>query len=158
MGLDLKLLPFDSSVMSGGDLGDWAFSHTILNCERRSELFLKIREDTEEVCKPVPKNFSTFVSREDNEGTKYGNTQTDPYGEPIQSVPVKALLAFTKDKGVRNNREEPCYLGLSLKTQSRDPCGVILELAHVYQTMARTPTSTPTHHSEITACVGVAHE
>jgi hypothetical protein len=103
MGLDLKLLPFDSSVMSSGDLGDWAFSHTVLNCERRSELFREIQEGTEELYTPVPKNFSTFVSREDDEETHYGNTQTDPYGEPIQSVPAKALLAFAKHKGVRDN-------------------------------------------------------
>ena len=102
MGLDLKLLPFDSSVMPLGD-GAWAFSHTVLNCERRRELFQDVLDGTEGLTTPVPENFATYISRENDEETHYGNTQTDPYGEPIQSVPAKALLAFAKHNGVRDN-------------------------------------------------------
>lgn len=95
MGLDLRLLPFDA------DVDVVTFSHTILSCERRRELF-------EELLKlpsvEVPERFYSFTSREASCGeSHYGVTRDTPYGEPLDYVRVKDLLAYSDHEGVTDN-------------------------------------------------------
>ncbi len=97
MGLDLKLLPFDSTVMHDGS---FAFSHTVLSCFRRGDLFTKIRKLPSQ---PAPKDFYTYVSTLENGEHGYGLTHTDPYGDPVETVSIADLLSLAKDEGVTDN-------------------------------------------------------
>lgn len=95
MGLDLTLLPFEA------DYGDWGFSHSVLNLERRGELLDEILELR---AHPVPLNFGTFLCRDDAyEEPHYGNTQETPYGEPLQWVRVTSLRDLSERRGVIDN-------------------------------------------------------
>ena len=93
MGLDLALLPFDA------DEGIH-FSHTVLKCERRIELF-------EEIMKlpstRVPENFTTLLRDDEYQETHYGNTQETPYGDPLTFMEVENLLRFSEHEGVQNH-------------------------------------------------------
>jgi hypothetical protein len=89
MGVDLRLLPFDS------DQGDWAYSHTIINCGQDYDLFDKIKVLAS---MPVPPKFSSFCGRLANGDTGYGNTQTTPYGEPLTFVLAEHLVNVEHDE------------------------------------------------------------
>lgn len=95
MGLDLRLLPFDSSITFLQDAKPWGYSHTILSCPRNSVLFDLITKIETKCGKPVPTPFHSFTARRgDGDDPGYGDTQIDPYGDPINWVPVKKLLAL----------------------------------------------------------------
>ena len=98
MGLDLKLLPFDA------DAGDRiSYSHTILNCLRRSDLFEEILEMEERFGHAVPKGFSSYLRSTKNRGSHYGVTVTTPYGEILKYVTAGMLTAFSDHEGVLDN-------------------------------------------------------
>lgn len=98
MGLDLSLLPFSHSFQHADSL---AFSHSILECERRRDLFRVIMELPGV---PVPDGFSSFYSIDDKyEEPHYGDTTTTPYGDRLLSVEVEALLALKGHEDVRDN-------------------------------------------------------
>lgn len=115
MALDLRLLPFDSPP----DFSDsMAWSHTILSCDRTAVLrpLRKLRGQ------PVPEIFNTFVGQLQKSGEhRYGNTQVDPYGDPIRCVKVSQLLNLTRNRGVtwsQHNRAIWAYLAhLDLSTK-----------------------------------------
>lgn len=85
MGLDLSLLPFDC------DYEDFAFSHTVLTCDRDYALFAQVR------ALPSLPVLATFTSYLCQDGFKvhYGPTTETPYGEPLTYVETTALLALT---------------------------------------------------------------
>lgn len=86
MGVDLRLLPFDS------DQGDWAYSHTMFEVGRDYDLHDKIRGLPQ---MPVPGDFTTFSGRRpDYDEVCYGQTQTTPYGEPVLYALASHLTAI----------------------------------------------------------------
>lgn len=95
MGLDLRLLPFDC------DQGDFCFSHTMLSCERRRDLFDAIQDTLKET--PVPDTFISFQGRDEDGDTRYGKTSTTPYGDPLGWVTASDLLGFRRHVGVLDN-------------------------------------------------------
>lgn len=95
MGLDLRLLPFDSPEGCGRE-----FSHTILPLERDWELFDQIREVEEEQGRDIPERFRSFLGRDDQGEYRYGETERTPYGSRLRYVRVKHLLSL---------QEEPCF-------------------------------------------------
>jgi hypothetical protein len=101
MGVDLVLLPFDA------DSDIIAFSHTILNCFRRQDLFSVIMDIEDQHGTPVPKGFSSFVSREgeDCEEPHYGETTTTPYGETLNWVFVNKLSELAEHPDVKDNHK-----------------------------------------------------
>ena len=91
MGLDLRLLPFDC------DNGDFAYSHTILSCDRDSQLFDAIRELNQ---LSVTGRFYTFTGRQEGfEDVCYGNTQKTPYGEPVKFAIAGDLYRCFRNSG-----------------------------------------------------------
>lgn len=107
MGLDLKLLPFDA------DHATIAFSHTVLNCERRRALFECLLDNLNAL--PVPEEFRSYLSTDqDFEEHHYGVTTVTPYGEPLTWVEVEALLSYGDHVDVKGNylnRAIWAYLG-----------------------------------------------
>lgn len=99
MGVDLYLLPVD------GELGaaDW-FSHTLLSCERRRELWDAISAMPS---REVPEEFSSFLGRVPDgsmEGEHgYGNTQEDPYGDRLRYTTAKDLVTLAQHEWVTDN-------------------------------------------------------
>ena len=94
MGVDLRLLPFD------GDIGNFAFSHTVLGCERRRNLWDKIEALPS---LPVPDGFTSFTGDAPDGELGYGETLTTPYGERVQYTIISELLKLTLDPGVTDN-------------------------------------------------------
>lgn len=93
MGLDLALLPVESEEV--------AFSHSVLNCERRRDLFEELLELKTTA---VPERFGTYLCRDEKyEEPHYGNTQTTPYREPLTCVYVEQLIAFGGHVDVHDN-------------------------------------------------------
>lgn len=106
MGLDLTLLPFD------GDHGDFCFSHTLLDCGRRRDLFDAIMETLHEV--PVPDGFQSYMSRDGDRDSHYGVTTTTPYGQPLGWVRAADLAQFSAHADVLDNYKNKAvwaYLG-----------------------------------------------
>ena len=98
MGLDLTLIPVDS------ENGTWGFGHSLIDCERRNELFEPLLELEKKKGRDVPEKFNTFRSRDDKyEESHYGPTVDTPYGDPLKCVYVKDLLPFAEHEGVRDN-------------------------------------------------------
>lgn len=95
MGLDLLLLPFDA------DFSDLSFSHTILNCERRRDLFDAIQQTLRET--PVPEHFRSYVSQADGRDSHYGITTETPYGESLGWVYAGDLRTFSEHPDVLDN-------------------------------------------------------
>lgn len=100
MGLDLTLLlPI---VEIGPD--SW-FAHSNLWTSRAYDLYEAIRDLPST---PVAADFSTYVGgRTDPDGeTCYGNTQVDPYDDPVRCVTAGDLAKLAKHPGRRigNNR------------------------------------------------------
>lgn len=95
MGLDCRLLPVEC------DRGDWGYSHSIIPLDRVSALFDAIRKLPD--AGPVPPKFSTFcatVPDGENEGEPgYGDTQEDPYGQPLRCI-YAGDIAKIKVKGM----------------------------------------------------------
>lgn len=86
MGVDLTLLPFEST-----QLGGWPMSHTVLWMNRDSETFQQISALETREGRPVPEDFTSYVGR-DNEGeTAYGRTIKTPYGSPLRYVLAGSL-------------------------------------------------------------------
>jgi hypothetical protein len=98
MGLDLQLLPFDFD-------GTFAYSHTVLSCMRRDDLFEEIAKLKVGDGQVVPPKFMTYVSREAGRDSHYGVTQTTPYGKMLCYVTVKDLLTFSKHVDVTDNHK-----------------------------------------------------
>ena len=97
MGLDLRLLPFDA------DIEELSFSHTILDCLRRGELFDEILKIEEEHGLAVPDRFASFVGHGKDGEPCYGVTVTTPYGEPLLYTTAASLLTLKDREGVTDN-------------------------------------------------------
>ena len=61
MGVDLRMFPF-----YGPDMGGFAFSHDILDVERRRELWDPIAKIEEQHGRDVPEKFTTFCGRSED--------------------------------------------------------------------------------------------
>ncbi len=97
MGLDLRLLPFDC------DQGDFAYSHTMLDCDRGRELFAAIMGGAPGRA-AVPDGFTSFSGRHGGcQEAGYGRTTTTPYGEPVEWVEVEDLLPFADHAEVKDS-------------------------------------------------------
>ena len=108
MGLDLSLLPFDA------DHEGLAFSHTVLDCERRRVLFDQILAIEKAHGRDVPERFTSYLSRDDKyEDTHYGVTKDTPYGEPLKYVTAGQLVPLESRPEVEDckNRAVWAYLG-----------------------------------------------
>lgn len=105
MGVDLALLPFDF------ESDRFSFSHTVLNTERRKDLWEEIARLES---KAVPDGFNSYVSRNDDyEESHYGETLETPYGDRLTYVLASDLLAFWDHPGVKDeekNRAVWAYL------------------------------------------------
>jgi hypothetical protein len=105
MGLDLSLLPFDC------DHEDFAFSHTMLDCDRDDELFDALQALPS--LRVIP-NFTSFRCRDDDGDSHYGPTTVTPYGEPLTYVKTKDLLHHAalavRNKGYGKNKAIWAYL------------------------------------------------
>lgn len=96
MGVDLRLLPFD---------GDH-FSQTMLDCERRRELWEPIGKIEKKVGRDVPENFNSFCGKDDGyDGTCYGRTLITPYGGKLKYVTAKDLTKLAKHEAVLDNEK-----------------------------------------------------
>jgi hypothetical protein len=93
MGLDLDLLPFDA-------FDNISFSHTVLCCDRKRDLFEKILKL---VTKRVPNDFTSYLSMEDGMDHHYGRTVRTPYGDALCYTTVGALLKFKDHVCVKDN-------------------------------------------------------
>ena len=102
MGIDLRLLPFYNQDMGNEDTS--AFSHSIIDIERRRELWPKIEEIEKNFGHTVPKFFTSFCGRsKDWDDTCYGVTITTPYGLPLRYVYAKYLKSLKKHPAVKDN-------------------------------------------------------
>jgi hypothetical protein len=86
MGLDLTLIPLEP--------GDFAFSHTLLPMPRAGFLFKEIMALEKVRGFPVPRPFHTYIARNKNGDTTYGDTQVTPYGEPLCCLRIEDLLGL----------------------------------------------------------------
>lgn len=94
MGMDLCLLPFDSDF----------FSHTILDCERRWELWKPITAIESRIGRDVPDNFQSYKARDEEAGKScYGKTLRTPYGDNLKYVLVSDLTALSGHASVQDN-------------------------------------------------------
>lgn len=96
MGLDLTLLPFEA------DFPQLHFSHTILNCERRGDLFQDILKLPGVA---IEFEFDTFMSKDEESEFCYGPTQSTAYGEPLRYVFARDLKAFSGNIGAIDNHK-----------------------------------------------------
>lgn len=96
MGVDLRLLPFDADF----------FSHTILDCERRQELWPAIQKVEERNGRDAPENFQSFTGRSPRyDDTCYGLTIRTPYGENLKYILAADLLPLATHTAVRDNEK-----------------------------------------------------
>lgn len=96
MGLDLRLLPFDADC----------FSHTVLDCARRHELWDSIQKIENRVGRDVPDGFTSFSGRSQrHDDTCYGLTIRTPYGENLKYVLTSDLLPLARHKAVHDNEK-----------------------------------------------------
>lgn len=99
MGLNLTLLPFYSLGMDNE-----CFSLSVLNLERRSELWRPILEIEKEKGVDIPDNFSSYLSRDGEcEDTHWGKTINTPYDERVRYVFAKHLKPLVSHPGVQDN-------------------------------------------------------
>lgn len=94
MSVDLRMLPFDA------DEGHLSFSHTILDCWRRGELWDEI---TKLPALPTPDSFTSFSGYTSEGETGYAVTTTTPYGDHLTYTTVEKLLTLRDHEGVRDN-------------------------------------------------------
>jgi hypothetical protein len=95
MGLDLRLLPFDADF----------FSHTILDCERRSDLFEAVLKVEGKIGRDVPDNFQSFTGKSADASPCYGKTIRTPYGENLKYMLAGDLVKFAKHVDVTDNEK-----------------------------------------------------
>lgn len=101
MGVDLRLLPFDC------DRENLAFSHTILDVERRHELWTPIAHLPQE---NVPERFTSFSStREAYEDPCYGITVNNPYGGTLTYTTAGALGTLRNHPAVLDNHKNRAH-------------------------------------------------
>lgn len=92
MGIDLDLLPVDA------DFPNCSFSHSVLQCERRHNLWPAIQALPGQ---PVPDNFTSYLGGKGE--ACYGKTVEDSYGDPVRWVRVRDLLTLRCREEVRDN-------------------------------------------------------
>ena len=96
MGLDLRLLPIQSEAIV-------YYSHTVLDVERRRDLFAELI-DTENIHgTSVPPDFHSFSGKLSNGESGYGETAKTPYGNPVKCLTAQQLNAFQDHPDVRDN-------------------------------------------------------
>ena len=108
MGLDLKMLPFDTNVSHPEQ-----YSHTVLTCARDNEMFERVMAQEKDFGLLVPHGFSSYVSRDDKyEESHYGLTVITPYGESLKCLFVLDLLYSLRDyqPDLERNRAVMAYL------------------------------------------------
>lgn len=101
MGLHLKLIPFER------ERGDYADSYTVLNCDKDYDLFNQIQQLPEF---PVPPNFNSYYSVEEDDIICYGVVKETPYGEELTYSFVKDLLRCKPSSDRQTNKAIWAYL------------------------------------------------
>lgn len=97
MGVDLQMLPFEAENVV-------CYSHTVLNCERRRELWDAIYPIEATHGQTVPDGFTSYLSRDEKyEEPHYGKTLTTPYGDNLQYVKAKHLKPLASHESVQDN-------------------------------------------------------
>jgi hypothetical protein len=95
MGVDLRLLPIECE--QPGNI----FSHSVLSCERRYDLFETIRALPSRC---GPDVLWSFCSRDKEfEEAHYGNTNETPYGERVMCVYNRDLKVLINHPEVVDN-------------------------------------------------------
>lgn len=99
MGVDLSLLPFDCDHGTS-----FSFSHTLLELERRRELWDPIYSMETESGEPAPENFTSYRGDPGADGEHgYGKTTKTPYGDRIRFVSAFLLCKLKDHEAVRDN-------------------------------------------------------
>lgn len=92
MGVDLTFLPLLNKDF-------WA-AHTMLDVERRSALWPAI-EALKSI--DVPKPVSCFLAYGEDGEKRYGDIETDPYGDRLKWVTAGQLLTLADREEVQDN-------------------------------------------------------
>jgi hypothetical protein len=92
MGVDLTFLP-----LLGKDF--WA-AHTMIQVERRSELWPEIQALQR---LDIPKPLSCHLAYGEDGERRYGDTETDPYGDRLKWTTAGQLVTLAKRDGVTDN-------------------------------------------------------
>lgn len=85
MGVDLCLIPVDS------DLGDWSMGHSLLEVERRSELWNVVEALAKH---DLPTKFQCFKARNADGDPCYGTLTDDCYGNLVKCATAGDLAAI----------------------------------------------------------------
>jgi hypothetical protein len=104
MGLDLTLLPIDI------DCKNFFASHVVLSCERRGDLFEKIKKLPS---KKAPKLYSFLAKGKDGEHCYGVMSGEDPYGDPlwcVEALHLKRLWDHVEVEDNWRNRAAWAYL------------------------------------------------
>lgn len=97
MGVDLCLMPFEA------DFKGFAFSHSLLELERRRDLWEPIAEIEKAHGQAVPTPFYTFRATNAEGSTCYGNTIDTSYGDSLKCVTAAQLLPLAQHEAVTDN-------------------------------------------------------
>lgn len=94
MSLDLTLIPVEH------DDGRWGYGHTVLRMDAANYIHDLIERFNLRETDP-PDKFNTYLSRDDKyEEPHYGETNEDPYGEPLRCVRAGDLGALVLHENV----------------------------------------------------------
>lgn len=97
MALYLAMLPFEAHT---------EFSQMVLEMDA-GELLEPVGELERTRGRRVPEHFNTYLCREGDGLTHYGNTQYTPYGEPLMYVSAADLLTLADHPAVRDSYGAP---------------------------------------------------
>ncbi len=96
MGVDLKLLVTHGNRQANAGI---AFAHTMIELERRSDLWEPIGDVESEKAYPL----SSYVARDADGESCYGRIEKDCYGADIRWVEAGALAKLHDNANVTNN-------------------------------------------------------
>lgn len=98
MGVDLRLLPFDAD-------GGICYSHTMLACKRRRDLWDPIAKIEKAKGRHVPPGFTAYCSRLKNGELGYGKVIKDPYDSFVNFLLVEDLVSLREHEDVQDNHK-----------------------------------------------------
>lgn len=93
MGVDCTLLPVEF------ENDQWGYSHTVLKLDRNYTVWEMLRKLPD--AGAVPSSFASHIGGRVREGEQagepcYGETQKDPYGDPVRCVRAGDLAKLSK--------------------------------------------------------------
>ncbi len=93
MGIDLTLLPFSYETSS----------HSVLQLMHRRELWCPIEDIELEHGIHVPDGFMSYLGRNEDGETTFGETLTTPYGERMKYLTAGQLLPLRNHPAAQDN-------------------------------------------------------